>query len=244
MAGFIKRSDAVSACCKILDLMGACTIGPMCPDSGCSEVRDVFDAIPDADVVERDEGIRIGAELAAMHGSDATSQELEKAYFDGMEEGYKKGMSERKTGQWIYDPDGMDWGLPAWRCSECKGRNDMIPTSIQYKDGPRRVTDPYRWAGSSFCPNCGTKMGAKDENERISTMADGEPVSLRAEISGHDKSYTTRVHVKPVRHDYGDNYYKYSCPVCDSLGLRMQILPGADHCMCCGVNLSWGEQDV
>lgn len=42
----------------------------------------------------REEGIRIGAELAAMHGSDATSQELEKAFFDGCEVGYKKASEE------------------------------------------------------------------------------------------------------------------------------------------------------
>lgn len=41
-----------------------------------------------------DEGIRIGADLAAMHGSDATSQELEKAFFDGCEVGYKKASEE------------------------------------------------------------------------------------------------------------------------------------------------------
>ena len=35
-----------------------------------------------ANVIDIDEGIKMGAELAAMHGSDATSQELEKAYFD------------------------------------------------------------------------------------------------------------------------------------------------------------------
>ena len=37
-----------------------------------------------------DYGIKIGADLAAMHGSDATSKQLEKAFFDGMEEAMKK----------------------------------------------------------------------------------------------------------------------------------------------------------
>lgn len=41
-----------------------------------------------------DEGIRIGADLAAMHGSNATSQELEKAFFNGCEVGYKKASEE------------------------------------------------------------------------------------------------------------------------------------------------------
>ena len=38
-----------------------------------------------------DRGIKDGAELAAMHGSDATSQELQEQYFKGMEEGYQMG---------------------------------------------------------------------------------------------------------------------------------------------------------
>lgn len=45
----------------------------------------------------REEGIRVGAELAAMHGSDATSQELEKAFFDGCEVGYKKASEELQS---------------------------------------------------------------------------------------------------------------------------------------------------
>ena len=37
-----------------------------------------------------DAGVKDGADLAAMHGSDATSQQLEKAFFDGVEEAMKK----------------------------------------------------------------------------------------------------------------------------------------------------------
>jgi len=50
MAEYIKRSDAVFAACKVLDKFGGCKMGPRCPDVGCSEVRDVFDEIPAADV--------------------------------------------------------------------------------------------------------------------------------------------------------------------------------------------------
>lgn len=67
-------------------------------------------------------------------------------------------IEERKTGTWEYDENGMDWNIPAWTCSECGEKNDMIPTSIQYKDGPRRVVNPHMWAGSKFCPNCGARM--------------------------------------------------------------------------------------
>ena len=43
--------------------------------------------IPAADVLPRDEAIKMGAELAAMHGSDATSQQLEEVYLKGVEYG-------------------------------------------------------------------------------------------------------------------------------------------------------------
>lgn len=45
----------------------------------------------------REEGIRMGAELAAMHGSDATSEELANAFFDGCEVGYKKASEELQS---------------------------------------------------------------------------------------------------------------------------------------------------
>ena len=37
-----------------------------------------------------DRGVKDGAELAAMHGSDASGQQLEETYFDGMEAGAQK----------------------------------------------------------------------------------------------------------------------------------------------------------
>ena len=66
MSRYIKREDAVFAACKVLDQFGACKIGLLCPDVGCSEVRDIIDTfqmieIPDqhgrlvdADVLEKD----------------------------------------------------------------------------------------------------------------------------------------------------------------------------------------------
>jgi hypothetical protein len=65
---------------------------------------------------------------------------------------------EKSFGRWIYDPNGMDWNLPAWKCSECYCRNDMIPTIIQTKDGIERLKNPMTWAGTKYCPNCGVKM--------------------------------------------------------------------------------------
>ena len=42
----------------------------------------------------REDGVEEGAALAAMHGSDATSQELEKSYLEGVECGWKKGLDD------------------------------------------------------------------------------------------------------------------------------------------------------
>ena len=72
--------------------------------------------------------------------------------------------AERKWGHWIYDENGMDWNLSAWICSECRCRNDNIPTMIKMGKESRRIAEPRMWQGSRFCPNCGADMrGEKDE---------------------------------------------------------------------------------
>ena len=63
----------------------------------------------------------------------------------------------RQRGHWVLDPNGMDWGLSAWVCSECHGRNDCLPIM----DGVNEK-NVYHWAGSHFCPNCGAMMGRKE----------------------------------------------------------------------------------
>ena len=57
---------------------------------------------------------------------------------------------ERKRGEWIWDKDGMDWNIGAWRCSECGSRNANI--------GCNGNENPMLWSGSRFCPNCGADM--------------------------------------------------------------------------------------
>lgn len=57
---------------------------------------------------------------------------------------------EVKYGRWVYDPDGMDWNIGAWRCSECGCKNGNL--------GSYSSTNPYHCAGSKFCGNCGAKM--------------------------------------------------------------------------------------
>ena len=62
-----------------------------------------------------------------------------------------------RYGKWVWNNDAIDWNIGTWVCSECGGRNENIHTGK-----PDTVegfgTNPYIWAGSRFCPNCGAKM--------------------------------------------------------------------------------------
>lgn len=53
MNRYIKREDAVFAACKVLDKFGGCKMGPLCPDVGCCEVRDIIDAFPMIEIPEK-----------------------------------------------------------------------------------------------------------------------------------------------------------------------------------------------
>ena len=65
-----------------------------------------------------------------------------------------------KEGEWIWDIDGMDWGIGSWRCKNCHAR----PNTYWQCDS---TINPLTFAGSSYCPNCGAKMkGANDERTR------------------------------------------------------------------------------
>ena len=55
---------------------------------------------------------------------------------------------------WEYDPNGMDWGIGAWRCSKCRCKNDNLPN--------QNWTSIYQFAGSKYCPNCGAEMTEGD----------------------------------------------------------------------------------
>ena len=121
MAEYIKREAAIKAVSEN-DCEGYAT--------------QAVKAIPAADVLPRDEAITMGAELAAMHGSDATSQQLEEAYLKGVEDGMtRRDVRPVVRGKWTridYEPHGHDY-----KCSACGWKNDM-PTH--------------------FCPNCGADM--------------------------------------------------------------------------------------
>ena len=76
-------------------------------------------------------------------------------HFIGLAEGYIAFALEfekdsGKHGKWIWDPNSYDWGIGAWVCSECRGRNANIAA--------RESENPYAWVGTKFCPNCGVNM--------------------------------------------------------------------------------------
>ena len=65
---------------------------------------------------------------------------------------------EPKRGEWVLDPNGMDWNIPAWRCSRCGFVANYIGVEANGFG-----SNPMNWAGSNFCPDCGADMrGAID----------------------------------------------------------------------------------
>lgn len=62
-----------------------------------------------------------------------------------------------KYAEWYYDPNGMDWGLGAWKCSKCHTKNDNL--------GGSENINPYMFVGSKFCPQCGAVMKPKESDE-------------------------------------------------------------------------------
>lgn len=64
-----------------------------------------------------------------------------------------------KRGEWVLDPNGMDWNIPAWRCSRCGFVANYIGVEVNGFG-----SNPMNWAGSNFCPNCGADMRER-ENE-------------------------------------------------------------------------------
>ena len=70
-----------------------------------------------------------------------------------------KKLSEKETAHWVYDENGNDWNIPAWTCSKCHHKNDMLPTCIRISaNETKKVENPHMFAGSQFCPCCGAMM--------------------------------------------------------------------------------------
>lgn len=61
-----------------------------------------------------------------------------------------KKLKQEKEAYWIWNPNGMDWGLGAWVCSKCGNRGSRTPTD--------KKQNPLLYAGALYCGNCGAKM--------------------------------------------------------------------------------------
>lgn len=59
------------------------------------------------------------------------------------------------SAHWVYDPNGYDWCLGAWKCSKCGTPNNNI--------GGGKDINPLIFRGSKFCPECGEKMDGQTE---------------------------------------------------------------------------------
>ena len=55
--------------------------------------------------------------------------------------------------------------------------------------------------------------------------------------------YKRIVYMRPIKRDFSDeqhpNYYKYTCPICDMLDNKHQLIKGIENCPLCNVNLLW-----
>lgn len=75
----------------------------------------------------------------------------------------------------------------------------------------------------------------------IDKLADYEDIAERGHITDSDCSYKKITYMRPIKHPYGEDYFKYSCPVCDMLGNKHQVLKGDTNCTLCNINLLWEE---
>ena len=111
------------------------------------------------------------------NGTDEFAQEINKAIDMAIE----ALQAESKTGKWKLDPNGMDWNIPAWRCSECGFVANYIGVEVNGLGD-----NPMNWAGSNFCPNCGADM--REKGKRMSRYIDANLISRQAAIEAVEKA--------------------------------------------------------
>ena len=61
--------------------------------------------------------------------------------------------------RWIWNPNGMDYGLGAWQCGQCFTRNNRLPMNSKMNS--------LMCSGSKQCPECGEKMDAKENDNEF-----------------------------------------------------------------------------
>lgn len=151
MSDSISRADAIEAIASRDETDGTVKVF-----TG-REVNEILSALPSAD---RPTGEWISEELANMICDEICYYKEVTVDADSLNdlcEGclIKKKKYGRPTGEWVLDPNGMDWNIPAWRCSECGFVANYIGVEA---NGMGK--NPMNWVGSKFCPNCGAKMGS------------------------------------------------------------------------------------
>ena len=92
---------------------------------------------------------------------------IREKYIFGGDEGFDRSRNEaldmaiealsadRPKGKWVWNPNGMDWNIGAWVCSECRHKPET------WWECDERY-NPLNCAGSHFCGNCGRKMVGAD----------------------------------------------------------------------------------
>ena len=58
-------------------------------------------------------------------------------------------------GKWEYNRDATDFGIGGYICSQCKNKNNNLPCN--------RVKSVQMFLGAKYCPECGAKMDAEQE---------------------------------------------------------------------------------
>ena len=111
-------------------------------------VMEQIDNLPTVDIVK-------GNEKEALDLVNQQKAEIERLREIAQEP--NANVREIAYAEWYYDPNGMDWGLGAWKCSKCHTKNDNL--------GMGNDINPYMFSGSKVCPQCGAVMKAKEVNE-------------------------------------------------------------------------------
>lgn len=66
---------------------------------------------------------------------------------------------------------------------------------------------------------------------------------MKGKVEDGKYIYERRVKVYPIKKDYGEGYYKWTCPVCIQLNNKHQLTKGDENCPLCNVNLSWENEN-
>ena len=98
------------------------------------------------------EKIRENAVFPYLNGDEEKQRIYRQGFYHAlqvMERVEAENVAPVVHGKWVWDNNAHDWNLGAFVCSVCKCKNDNLPDN-RY--------NPYMFAGSHYCPNCGAKM--------------------------------------------------------------------------------------